>query len=159
MTAVCRSEVRLMKRGCLLMITEQQAVQLGRSWILVFGVFEDHRERIPVLISCRCRYVSFYFISSIPIHFPHIATFFNKAAQLVTCTAMTVPIVIAPFGTAPVHKALPLTPSNAARIPLPSPPAVAPRAQHHAKGFGGSSSDTLLLKKVYVPKHINNFKL
>ena len=73
----------------------------------------------------------------------------RNAAQVVTCTAITVPIVKAPFGTAVLHRADPVTPSDLAIIPLPKPPAVAPMSQQYQNGFGGKfSGESVVDRKV-----------
>jgi hypothetical protein len=62
----------------------------------------------------------------------------KPAAQLVTCTEITVPITRVPRKPAR-SKALFLAPSIAAVTVLPTKPAVAPMSQHFQNGRGGSS--------------------
>lgn len=77
----------------------------------------------------------------------------SNVLQLVTCTDITVPITIAPLGTAPFHNNSPTTSSTLLTNPLPTPPAIAPKTQHSANDLGGlSSGDVALDKNAYVPK-------
>ncbi len=70
-------------------------------------------------------------------------------AQVVTCTAITVPIVRAPFGITTLHRADPVTLCVLAIIPLPKPPAVAPMSQQNQNGLRGScSGESVVDKKV-----------
>lgn len=62
----------------------------------------------------------------------------KPAAQLVTCTEITVPITRVPRKPAR-SRGLLLAPSIAAITVLPTPPAVAPMSQHFQNGRGGSS--------------------
>jgi hypothetical protein len=80
----------------------------------------------------------------------------RPAAQVVTCTEITVPITRVPRKLAIISDR-PLTPSTAAMIALPTHPAVAPISQHFQKGRGGSSRLRLVDRKVYVPKQKNSF--
>jgi len=80
----------------------------------------------------------------------------RPAAQLVTCTEITVPITRVPRKPA-MSKALRLAPSIAAVTVLPMKPAVAPISQHFQNGRGGSSRLRVVDKYVYVPKHMNSF--
>lgn len=75
----------------------------------------------------------------------------KPAAQLVTCTEMTVPITRVPRKPAR-SKALFLAPSTAAVIVLPTQPAVAPMSQHFQNERGGSSLLRFVDRYVYVPK-------
>ena len=82
----------------------------------------------------------------------------RNTAQVVACTVMTVPIVRAPFETIALHKADPEILSAFATTPLPKPPASTLMSQQYQNGFGGScSEESIVARKVKVPKHQDNF--
>ena len=61
----------------------------------------------------------------------------KDGAHIVNCTAITVPIVRAPLGTAAFHKVDPATPSALETSPLPKRPATAPIEPAIPEGFRG----------------------